>query len=65
MQHVLAEVADRFRDVTVVAGREAERRRELESVVPLTAVVPTMPADVHDLAGPAAIGRHLLGSGNR
>ena len=65
IQHVLAEVAARFRDVTVVAGREAERRRELEAVVPLTAVVPTMPADVHDLVGLLAIGQHLLGSGNR
>ena len=65
VQHVLAEVAARFRDVTVVAGREAERRRELEAVVSLTAVVPTLPGDVHDLAGLLAIGRHLLGSGNR
>jgi hypothetical protein len=58
-------VAERFRDVTVVAGREAERRRELETVVPLTAVVPTMPSDVHDLPGLLAIGRHLLGNGSR
>jgi len=65
VQHVLAEVAARFRDVTVVAGREAERRRELEAVVALTAVVPTLPADVHDLASLLAIGEHLLGNGNR
>lgn len=65
VQHVLAEVAARFRDVTVVAGREAERRRELETVVSLTAVVPTLPGDVHDLAGLLAIGQHLLGNGNR
>jgi len=65
VQHVLAEVAARFRDVTVVAGREAERRRELEAVVSLTAVVPTLPGDVHDLAGLLAIGQHLLGNGNR
>jgi anion-transporting ArsA/GET3 family ATPase len=65
IQHVVAQVAERFRDVTVVAGREAERRRELETVVPLTAVVPTMPSDVHDLPGLLAIGRHLLGNGSR
>ncbi|HRB04205.1 MAG TPA: ArsA-related P-loop ATPase, partial [Ilumatobacteraceae bacterium] len=65
VQHVLAEVAARFRDVTVVAGREAERRRELEAVVSLTAVVPTLPGDVHDLAGLLAIGEHLLGRGIR
>lgn len=65
VQHVLAEVAGRFRDVTVVAGREAERRRELEMIVPLTAVVPTMATDVHDLPGLLAIGEHLLGNGSR
>jgi len=65
VQHVLAEVAVRFRDVAIIAGREAERRRELESLVPLTAVVPTLAADVHDLAGLLAIGRHLLGDGSR
>jgi len=65
VQHVLAEVAARFRDIAVVAGREAERRREMEAVVSLTAVVPTLPGDVHDLAGLLAIGQHLLGNGNR
>ncbi|MDP2292738.1 MAG: hypothetical protein Q8M22_16240, partial [Actinomycetota bacterium] len=65
VEHVLTEVAARFRDITVVAGREAERRRELEAVVPLTAVVPTMPGDVHDVASLLAIGQYLLGNGSR
>ena len=65
VQHVLGEVAARFHDVSVVAGREAERRRELEAVVPLTAIVPTMATDVHDLSGLLAIGKHLLGDGSR
>ncbi len=65
VQHVLGEVAARFRDVTIVAGREAERRRELEAVVPLCAVVPTMSSDVHDLPGLLAIGAHLLGTEKR
>ena len=65
VQHVLTEVADRFRDVSVVAGREAERRRELEAVVPLAAVVPTMATDVHDLPGLLVIGQYLLGNGSR
>ena len=65
VQHVVAEVAARFRDVTVVAGREAERRRELEAVVPLTAAVPTMAHDVHDLPGLLGIGQYLLGNGSR
>jgi anion-transporting ArsA/GET3 family ATPase len=65
LRHVLAEVADRFRDLVVVAGREAERRSELASAAPLTVVVPTLPADVHDLPALLAIGRHLLGNGSR
>ena len=65
MAEVMAEVADRFRDIAVVAAREAERRRELEALVPLVAVVPTLPADVHDVAGLVEIGRRLLAEGSR
>jgi anion-transporting ArsA/GET3 family ATPase len=65
VQHVVGEVGDRFGDVAVVAGREAERRRDLEAVVGLTAAVPTLAADVHDLAGLLIIGHHLLGGGSR
>ena len=65
VQHVVGEVGDRFGDVAVVAGREAERRRDLEAVVGLTATVPTLAADVHDLAGLLIIGHHLLGGGSR
>jgi anion-transporting ArsA/GET3 family ATPase len=60
---VLTEVADRFRDVAVVAGREAERRAELATAAPVTAVVPTMPTDVHDVTTLLALGQHLLRSG--
>jgi anion-transporting ArsA/GET3 family ATPase len=60
VKRVLGEVADRFRDVTVVAGREAERRAELASAAPITVVVPTMPTDVHDLPTLLALGGHLL-----
>ena len=60
VERVLGTVAERFGDLTVAAGREAERRAELEAVSPLTAVVPTLPADVHDLAALLAIGRHLV-----
>jgi anion-transporting ArsA/GET3 family ATPase len=48
---VLHEAADRFRDVAVIAAREAERRRDLQAVAPLVGEVPTQPSDVHDLAG--------------
>jgi hypothetical protein len=61
----LSEVSSRFGDVAVVAGREAERRRDLEAIVGLTAAVPTLQADVHDLEGLLAIGEHLLGNGSR
>jgi anion-transporting ArsA/GET3 family ATPase len=65
VRNVLTEVADRFRDVAVVAGREAERRGELETAAPITAVVPTMASDVHDLATLLVMGAHLLGNGSR
>ena len=57
---MLAEIGERFRETSVVAAREAERRREMESLVPLVATVPLMPADVHDVVGLVEIGRHLL-----
>ena len=65
VRRVLTEVADRFRDVMVVAGREAERRSELATAAPITAVVPTMPSDVHDLGSLLEMGGHLLGNGSR
>jgi anion-transporting ArsA/GET3 family ATPase len=56
---VLDGIAEHFGDLVVAAGREAERRAELEAVSPLTAVVPTLPGDVHDLGALLAIGAHL------
>lgn len=57
---VLARVADGFHDSAVVAAREAERRRELEAMAPLVAVVPALADDVHDLVGLARVGRELF-----
>ncbi len=62
---VLRTVSERFRDMVVVAGREAERRRELADVVPLTVVVPTLPADVHDIGALVAMGSHLTAPASR
>lgn len=56
---VLAEIADRFTEISVVARREAERRAELTAAAPVTVVAPALPDDVHDMAGLLALGDHL------
>ena len=61
LAEVMKEVSERFHDTTVVAAREAERRREMESLVSLVAVVPALADDVHDTAGLVEIGRRLFG----
>jgi anion-transporting ArsA/GET3 family ATPase len=65
VREVLSVVADRFRDMVVVAGREAERRGELSAVVPLSVAVPMLPADVHDLGSLLAMGAHLMTPASR
>lgn len=60
-REVLLRAADRCADTAVIAAREAERRRDLEAVAPLTLAVPLQPTDVHDVAGLLGIGRELLG----
>jgi len=57
---VLTEVAERFYDTSVVAAREAERRRELAKVAPIVAEAPTMRDDIHDVGGLLALGQFLL-----
>ncbi|MFT3852561.1 MAG: ArsA-related P-loop ATPase [Ilumatobacteraceae bacterium] len=57
---VLTVVAERFHDTSVVAAREAERRRELAKVAPIVAEAPTMRDDIHDVAGLLALGGFLL-----
>jgi anion-transporting ArsA/GET3 family ATPase len=56
---VLAEVAARFHDSSVVAKREAERRGELAALAPLVATAPILDADIRDLAGLLELGNHL------
>ena len=53
--HVLAQVAESFHDVALVATREAERRAELAALAPQVVDVEALPSDVHDLAGLLAI----------
>ena len=60
VHEVLAEVAARFHDTSVVAAREAERRRELAKVAPIVAEAPTMRDDIHDIAGLLKLGEFLL-----
>ena len=57
---MLGVVAERFHDTSVVAGREAERRRELAKVAPIVAEAPTMRDDIHDVGGLLALGVFLL-----
>ena len=59
---VLQAVAEHHREIAVVAAREAERRSELEQLVPTCVALPTMPTDVHDLAVLRELGAHLLGA---
>lgn len=60
---VLRTIGDSFRNFSVVALREAELRGELASVPDVVARVPNLEADVSDLEGLVAIGRHLFGEG--
>ena len=55
VDHVLAQVAESFHDVALVATREAERRAELAAVAPQVVDIEALPSDVHDLAGLLAI----------
>jgi anion-transporting ArsA/GET3 family ATPase len=59
---VLADVAASFHDTAVIAAREAERRRELAGLAPVTVDVPTLRDDIHDLAGLLQLGAHVVGS---
>lgn len=59
VRDVLAVVADRFRDIAVVAKREAERQSELAAVAPVLATVPALDIDVTDLAGLLRLGASL------
>jgi anion-transporting ArsA/GET3 family ATPase len=56
---VLGEVAERFRQVAVIAARESERRRDLAAMAPIVADVPTQAGDVHDVAGLLAVADSL------
>jgi len=57
---VLQTCASTFRDYSIVATRERELRDELGRVPETVAVVPALEDDVHDVAGLALIGEHLL-----
>jgi anion-transporting ArsA/GET3 family ATPase len=57
---VLRTCATTFRDYSIVATRERELRDELGRLPETVAVVPALEDDVHDLAGLAEIGEHLM-----
>jgi anion-transporting ArsA/GET3 family ATPase len=56
---VLAEVAERFHDVALVAAREAERRAELAALSPQVIDVPSLESDVNDLGTLMVLVDHL------
>ncbi|HEY8215626.1 MAG TPA: ArsA-related P-loop ATPase [Acidimicrobiia bacterium] len=58
---VLRTCATTFRGYSIVATRERELRDELERLPETVAVLPALEDDVHDVAGLATIGKHLLG----
>ncbi len=55
---VLRQTAERFDDVALVAGREAQRQRELAALAP-TIALPWLDDDVHDLDGLATLAADL------
>jgi len=61
----LRRLADRFEDLSLVATREEQRRRELAALAPVAASIPWLDDDVHDLAGVGAIADHLRGGHGR
>ena len=58
---VLRTIGASYRNFAVVATREAELRGRLARAPEVVATVPSFTEDVHDLAGLARIGSHLLG----
>jgi anion-transporting ArsA/GET3 family ATPase len=58
---VLRTVGRSYRNFAVVATREAELKARLARVPDVVVTVPSFAEDVHDVAGLARIGEHLLG----
>jgi anion-transporting ArsA/GET3 family ATPase len=56
---VLSEVASSFANFQVVAKREAEQRAELSVAPEVTAAVPYLDEDIHDLNGLVRLGQEL------
>ncbi|MFK8026190.1 MAG: ArsA family ATPase [Ilumatobacter sp.] len=59
---VLRRMATRFDDLATVAAREADRRRDLAELAPLTVDVPWLSGDIHDLQGLGILAKHLRGA---
>jgi anion-transporting ArsA/GET3 family ATPase len=53
---VLREVGDNYRNFRVVAGREAQQRKDLAVTPEVVATVPEFDVDIHDLAGLLRLG---------
>ena len=56
---VLAQLAERFDDVALVASRETERRGELATFATTMLDAPWLTGDIHDIAGLGELAEHL------
>ncbi len=61
LARVLAEVGDNFRNVAVVARREATLRQHLERRPDVVAAAPEFDTDIHDLPGLLRLGERIWG----
>lgn len=59
VDRVLGRLGQRFDDLSMVAAREADRRRELAELAPVMASIPWLSGDIHDLSGLGVLAKHL------
>ena len=61
LERVLAEVGENFRNLLVVAQREAAERDELAAVPEVVATVEEFPSDIYDIVGLLRLGERIWG----
>jgi anion-transporting ArsA/GET3 family ATPase len=61
LERVLSEVGENFRNLLVVAQREAAQRNELATIPEVVATVPEFSSDIYDIAGLLRLGEAIWG----